>query len=241
MINKQKVTFTVITVLVGFMLAVQFQTNQKPVVRDTRDIWQLREDLKKEQKLQRQLINEIQKKEQVLKEYAGSTERKKIESLQQQKEELMEKVGLTKVSGRGIILTVEPLMTEFMLGEGYYTIPPQLLSRLINELNRYNAEAVAIAGQRIISISPIRDVNNMTYVNSSPLPPLPIEIKVLSKKPEQLHNRMIVSQSIDEFAIENLKLTSTIVPEVTLPAYEEPIRIKYMKAVESSLEEKKGS
>lgn len=36
---------TGITLIVGFMIAVQFQTIKEPVVRDTRDTWELREDL----------------------------------------------------------------------------------------------------------------------------------------------------------------------------------------------------
>ena len=49
--GKLKMSFTVVTVIIGFMIAIQFQTVKEPVVRDTRDIWELREALLKEKEL----------------------------------------------------------------------------------------------------------------------------------------------------------------------------------------------
>ena len=48
---------TVITFIIGFMIAIQFQTVKEPVVRDTRDTWQLREDLVKEKELYLKFIS----------------------------------------------------------------------------------------------------------------------------------------------------------------------------------------
>ena len=225
-------TFTVIMMILGFMIAILFKTVQEPVVRDTRDIWQLRKDLQKEQELQSKLLAEIHNVEQVLEEYKKKDQDSKVKALKKQLESLKKEVGLSEAKGPGVILTIEPLMTNLLEGNGYNSVPPELLSRLINELNRYDAKAIAVSDQRIISISPIRWVNGRTYVNNTPLPPLPIEIKVLAENAKKLHDHMIVSQSVDDFAIVNLKLTSVIKKEVVLPAYDEPLRIKFMEYVE---------
>ena len=49
--HKKNISFIVIAAVVGFMIAIQFQTVKKPVERDTRDVWQLREALLKEKEL----------------------------------------------------------------------------------------------------------------------------------------------------------------------------------------------
>lgn len=228
---KQSTIFSIIALILGFMLAIQFQTTQQPITRDTRDVWELREDIAKEQKLQANLINEIQKYNSLIRKYESKRETIKQRALMEQKENLRKKVGLAEVSGQGIILTVEPLMSEYIIGHTVTTVTPDLLFRLINELNFNGAEAISVAGQRIISTTPIRDVNGQTYINNSRLKPLPIQIKVLAEDAQRLHNHMIVSQSIDDFAIENLKLSSTPINYVTLPAYEEPLTTDLMEPI----------
>ena len=63
-----------ITLIIGFMIAVQFQTVKKPVERDTRDTWQLREALVKEKELQISLVEEIRSNE----EKIDSNTKKKV-------------------------------------------------------------------------------------------------------------------------------------------------------------------
>jgi uncharacterized protein YlxW (UPF0749 family) len=236
--NKTTITFSVITIIIGFMLATLFLINKEPIVRDTRDIWEIREDLKKEQELQRSLLNEIDQADALLEDYEDSTRDSKQAALRKQKEELEKKIGLTEVKGEGVVLKVEPLFSELLVGETYKSIPPQLLSRLINDLNRYGAEAIAVGNERIISTTPIRSVNQMTYVNNSPLPPLPLEIKIFSANPQKLYNHMLVSQVNDDFAIENLGITLSLKEKLTLPPYDIPLRIKYLEPVEAANQEK---
>ena len=231
--NKNIVTLTIITAILGFMMAIQFQTIKEPVVRDTRDIWEIREDIEHEQQTITDLYKEIRTKEEALRKYEEAPYYSKYEGITEQLEELKKKIGLTELKGTGIILTISPSFNQSTIGQPYKTVPPDLLIRLINELYRYKASAVAIDNERIIVTSPIRDVNGKTYINNTPLGPLPIEIKVIAEDAEKLHNQMQVSQLVDEFfALENLELTSTLQQEVTLPAYDEVLRNKYMQPVE---------
>ncbi|WP_261179297.1 DUF881 domain-containing protein [Anaerobacillus sp. CMMVII] len=146
---------------------------------------------------------------------------------------LKERAGLTPVSGEGIIIEIKPMYTDF----GYVPqqVPPHLLRILINELNIYNAKEIAIGNQRFISTSAIRDVNGVTHVNARRIPNLPLKVKVLANDAEKLHHEMIVSQSVEYFAIENLSLTSTPINFTTVPGYDQSFRIRYLQPVKEEV------
>lgn len=62
-------------------------------MRDTRDIWEIRQDLKKEQELHKQLLNEIRKYEETLEKYEQQRSESKGAILRQTVEELKKKLG----------------------------------------------------------------------------------------------------------------------------------------------------
>jgi uncharacterized protein YlxW (UPF0749 family) len=233
---KINISFTLIAAIVGFMIAIQFQTVKKPVERDTRDIWQLREALLKEKELQSNLLTEVRSNEEKLSAYESKRKQSKEQALRDTINELKLEAGLTEVTGPGIILKIEPVYEDITLGEPVTkVISPDLLKRLLNELNMYEAKYVSIDGSRVINTTVIRDINSQTKIDGHTLNRMPIEVKVVAddlKTAEKLYNRMQVSKSTEEFFIENLKLTvSAPNAAVTVPAYDNPIRIRYMDAV----------
>jgi uncharacterized protein YlxW (UPF0749 family) len=237
-VDKPKInmSFTLIAAIIGFMIAIQFQTVKKPVERDTRDIWQLREALLKEKELQSNLLTEIRSNEEKLSAYESKRKQSKEQALRDTLKELKLESGLTAVSGPGITLKIEPIFEEIKLGEPVTkVVSPDLLKRLLNELNMYEAKYVSIDGRRIINTTVIRDINSETKIDGHTINSLPIEVKVVvddMKTAEKLYNRMQVSKATEEFFIENLKLTvSAPNAAVTVPAYDNPIIIRYMDAV----------
>jgi uncharacterized protein YlxW (UPF0749 family) len=234
---NRKLSFTIITIIVGLMIAVQFQTVQQPDVRDTRDTWELRSDLKREQEIQSQIIHEIRKYENTIQEYTKEQKKSKEAALRDTLEELKKDAGLTEVSGPGIRMTVKPLFGEDILGEVQENISAELLRRFVNELNSYDSEEISIAGQRIVNNTVIREINGRTKVNNAWIPNANFEIVVITDDPTKLYNRLQVSRAMDEFAIENLLLeVSTPINHVTVPAYDEAIRVKYMEPVKAEKE-----
>ncbi|TLS35247.1 DUF881 domain-containing protein [Pseudalkalibacillus caeni] len=231
MITRRKLVFTMVAFLVGFMIAIQFQTTRKPAARDTRDIWELREDIEKEKITQQELLYEIQSYESLLNEYVSKQDKERMKTMQLELKSLKKEAGLTKVSGQGIVMTIEPLFSEALLGEPIGYVTDDLLMRLLNEINLYDAEAISIADQRIVTNTAVREVNGKTYINNRPLPPLPVEINIISDDPEKMHAKMAASQAMDDFAKENLGLTldPEIKDKLTLPAYEQHIPVKFMK------------
>jgi uncharacterized protein YlxW (UPF0749 family) len=237
-VDRKKISsLVIIGVIVGFMLAIQFQTVSKPEVRDTRDTWQLREDLVKEKELQSRLIKEIRSNEEKLNEYETVREQGKETTLRNTLEELKQEAGLTELTGPGMTIYIEQLNEELIIGNTGATLSADLLKRLLNELNMYGAENVSIAGQRVINTTVIRDINGETKINGRSLTTFPIEILVLTEDftvAEKLYNRMQVSKSAEEFFIENLTVTVKK-PElsITIPAFEDSIRIRGMEQVKS--------
>ena len=73
---KNSISMTVITLIIGFMTAIQFQTVNEPVIRDTRDTSQLREDLVKEKELYLSLVREIRSNEERIEKYETERVRK---------------------------------------------------------------------------------------------------------------------------------------------------------------------
>lgn len=236
---KKNLSFTLIAAVVGFMVAIQFQTVKKPVERDTRDIWQLRDALLKEKELQSNLLKEIRSNEEKLSAYESKQKQSKEETLRKTLEELKVEAGSTKVTGPGIILKIEPVEEEIQLGVPVTkVISPDLLKRLVNELNMYEAKYVSIDGQRIINTTVIRDINSETKIDGHSIKSLPIEVRVVvdnMKTAEELYNRMQVSKSTEEFFIENLRLTaSTPSQNITVPAYDNPIQIHYLEPIKAN-------
>jgi uncharacterized protein YlxW (UPF0749 family) len=238
-LNVKGISFAVITMIIGFMLSVQYQTIKNPIVRDTRDLWELRQDLKKELEIQSQLLTEIRKYEEKLEKYETERRRNKELALRETLDELKKEAGLTEVTGPGIVITVEPLFSGMMEGSPVHYVTPDLLKRLVNEINSYGGEEIAIDGHRMINTSVIRDINGVTKVDGYSLNKLPLEIKVIAKDAEKMYNLVKGSSIHDDFAIDNLQLSvSNPLKSVTVPPYDNTIRIKHMKPAQAEKEGK---
>ena len=135
------------------------------------------------------------------------------------------------------MINILPVSEELLLGETVEPISPYLLHALINELNRFGAAEISIADQRWINTSVIRDINGITKMDGYPLDRFPIEVKVAVDNmdtAEKLYNRMQVSNSTEEFFIENFRLSiSTPQPTVIIPAYKDTIKIRNMELADT--------
>jgi uncharacterized protein YlxW (UPF0749 family) len=241
--QKKKISFVAIAVIIGFMIAVQFQTVKKPVERDTRDIWQLREALLKEKELQTNLLKQIRSNDEKIASYESKKKQSKEETLRNTLQELKVEAGMTPVIGPGIILKIEPVYENIQLGEPVTKIiSPDLLKRLLNDLNMYEAKYVSIDGQRVINTTVIRDINSETKIDGHSIKSLPLEVRVIADNKQiadKLYNRMKGSKSTEEFFIDNLRLTISPPSEnITVPAYDNPLHIRFMDPVKA---EKGGS
>jgi uncharacterized protein YlxW (UPF0749 family) len=237
--HKKNFSFIAISAVIGFMIAIQFQSVKEPVERDTRDLWQLREALLQEKELQSKLISEIRSIEEKLLAYESKQKQSKEQALRDTIEELENEAGLTELLVPGLTLKIAPILEKVQIGAPVSkAVSPELLKRLLNELNMYDAKYISVDGQRIINTTVIRDINNETKIDGHALSSLPIEVKVGVNDfvtAEKLYNRIKASKATEEFFTENLKLTvSEPNPKVTIPAYDNPIRIRYLESLKAN-------
>ena len=235
--DKKKISMTVITLIIGFMTAIQFQTVNEPIIRDTRDTSQLREDLVKEKELYLSLVREIASNEEKIEKYETERVESKEQVLIETLRELKAEAGLEDYLGPGIVINITPINEELLLGKAVEPISPYLLHTLINELNRFGAQEISIADQRWINTSVIRDINGITKMDGFPLDTFPIEVKVAVDNMDtakKLYNRMQVSNSTEEFFVQNFGLSiSTPQSKVSIPAYKDTIKIRNLELAET--------
>ncbi|HZG70834.1 MAG TPA: DUF881 domain-containing protein [Chondromyces sp.] len=233
--HRIAVQFTVITFIIGFMLSVQYQSVNSKDSRDTRSTWDLRAELTSEKEIQSNLLNEIRSTEEKVDKYETKSQEAGEEALRETLNELKEEAGLTDISGPGIILHIQPAEESILLGEELHSISPEMLKRLVNELNRYGAMHISINDQRIVNHTVIRDINGKTKVNGVTIDSGEIEIKAATDSKmaaEKMFNYMQVSPITDEFFIEGYRVAASKPEQVTILAYDQTIRINNLEVAE---------
>ena len=227
------VRFTIILLIVGFMVAVQYNTVQQPESRDTRDMWEIRQELSFEKELHSDMLTQIREVNQTITKYENLQSESPAQALNETLETLREKAGLTVVSGPGVELTIEPSLEGMALGQAITSISPDLLVQLLNEINRFNGHDVSIDGKRVIQSSPIRDINGQTTVNSLNVNTPPFKVRVRTETledAEKLYNHLQSSMIADDFFIDNLTLTiEEPQNEIKIPAFDQSIKNNHLK------------
>ena len=201
--------FTLILLLVGFMSAVQFNSLKSPEERDTRDIWAIRQDLATEKQFHSELLSEIRELDQTIIRYKSLNDENTGTALTQTVDKLYRQAGVTDIQGPGVVIKVKPSPESVAFGIPITGISPDLLTRFVNELNRFNGLTYEIDGKRFTILSSIRDINGMTTVNGLNVSTPPFTIKIISPtftESEKLYNYLLASTIHDDFYIDDLIL-----------------------------------
>ncbi|MBD7942793.1 DUF881 domain-containing protein [Psychrobacillus sp. FSL K6-2684] len=229
------IRFTIILLIVGFMIAVQYNTVKDPETRDTRDVWEIRQELATETQLHSELLSEVRVLEETVGKYENMVNASPEVALNETIKQLKQEIGLDEFKGPGLSITIEPSIESMIVGEQIEEISPDLLIRLINEINRFKAEAVEVDGKRIIYSTAIRDVNGRTTVNNLAIKKAPFTIKIgtLSfEDAKKMYNQLEASPIGDDFYIDNLRLTIGQ-PEniITIPAFDQSVNMQFLQEV----------
>lgn len=218
---------TIVLFIIGLMIAVQYNTIQKPTERDTRDIWAIREELSEEKKRHSALLAEIRSLTNSVNRYEQSEETNRQVVLNETVERLKQQAGLTTLTGPGVILRVAPSSELLAMGYAIEEISPDLLIQLTNALFKYGATNVAIDGNRIVHTTAIRDINGETTVNSVPISSPPFEIYVGTKSykdAKKMYSSIQASTFIDSFYLDNFNLViEEPIDKLTIPAFDKPL------------------
>lgn len=232
MLRKKKplLSLTALMIIFGIMVSIQFNSLQKPKVRDTRDVWELREDLSASKSKELDLLKEIDKYDEMLKKYGHQGDRSKEVQLTKTLIDLKDKAGFTEVEGEGIEIEISQLFSKDLTGEEVKNIPPDLLKKLINEANMFGAKHVSINDRRVINTSVIRDINGTTKMDGYSLDSDVVTIKMIGEQADKLYSRLNVSDIGDLFAQENFSLNmSQPKKKIHLKAYDGAIQVNELK------------
>lgn len=206
---RNRYKFSIVLLIIGFMTAVQYNTMQKPKERDTRDIWAIRNELAAEKKLHSDLLSEVRELDATINKYESSKEVNTGKVLSETVESLYEKAGMTDIAGPGLVIEVRPSPESVAYGLPISGISPNLLTRFVNELNRYKGHSLEIDGKRYTKLSSIRDINGITTVNGINISTPPFKIKIVAQSfadSEKLFNAIHASEINDDFYLDDLIL-----------------------------------
>lgn len=235
---KKRITgrFTVILFVIGFMTATQYNTVNMDDSRDSRDTWEIRQQLSREKQLHSELLSEISLLDETLGKYSDEATQDPQAVLKETVKDLQNSAGLLQVIGPGIELEISPSLEAIALGTEITEIPPDLLIRLVNEINRFDGIELAIAGERVINTTAIRDINGYTTVNTEPISTPPFMITIMATSMEEarkLSSYLTASAIHDDFYIDDLTITiSEPQEELALPAFDEEINMEHLQAGE---------
>ncbi|MBM7540482.1 DUF881 domain-containing protein [Amphibacillus cookii] len=224
---KKQIIFSVLLALLGFLLVGHLRSTRETEGHETKDNWEIRLQLQEEQARQQDLQQELNDLNTIKLQYETKSEQEQIEALYESIDLLEMKAGLTELRDSGIVIELTPNYQQ--TDQSFPELKPELLTRLINELNAYGAEAISVENERIIDLTAIRYVKSKTYINQRPLPDLPLEVKVISTNPERIHSYMEVSQIRNAFAMHNISMEINLKDEVIIPPYQDDLNLEYIR------------
>lgn len=232
MTKKTTIHITVISFIIGFMLAVQYNTVQSPKKVETTDIWEIRQDLSDEKIRHSELLTQIRQAQETIRQYEDEELDNPEAILARTVDQLQASAGIKEISGPGLVMNIAPSQELMEFGYQVEEISPQLLIRLVNEIYRYKGHYLEIGGQRLVHSSAIRDINGKTTVNGTPIGKVDVEIKVVTDTEEEaskLYNYLLASSFMDEFFIDNMLLTvEAPQPSIIVDATDLEIRSTYL-------------
>ncbi|MDW0115814.1 DUF881 domain-containing protein [Sporosarcina thermotolerans] len=201
--------FTMVLLLIGFMIAIQYNSVKNPKIRDTRDIWAIRQELAEEKKLHSELLSEIRDLDKTISTYKSLSESSAGQALNDTVDKLNRKAGTTDITGPGITIEINPSPESVAYGIPITSISSDLLTRFVNEVNRFKGITMEIDGKRYTVMSSIRVINGYTSVNGLNVSTPPFKIKIISptmSDSEKLYNYLLASSIHDDFYLDNLVL-----------------------------------
>lgn len=231
--RKWVIPVTVVCIISGLFLSFQLKLqadnhNTNPLSQKNTNLVMIINDLEEEIKNQEDLIEKIRNDLTNLEK--NRPFRGKPQELQNKLRDMKIVAGLTPVSGKGIVITIddnkEGLKANPEDDPNRYIVHYEHILNLVSELKVGNAEAISINNQRLITTSEIRCVGNVILVNTTRLAP-PFEISAIGSP---RHLAEIVSNGeLDVMKASNYPVSLKEMDEVVIPAYKSQLQFRYVQ------------
>lgn len=172
MLKQGQLSISLVCVVLGFMLAVQFRTTQdigsSLQLQRAEDLTQRLMRIEKERNTLEKQVYELRQTA------AAGTALKDIENIKMG-------AGVLPLQGAGILVTVDdtkPTVSSGSKNPNLFSIRDEDILKILNELRAAGAEAIAINNQRLIASTEIRTAGQFISINNTSFA-APFEIKAI--------------------------------------------------------------
>lgn len=238
--TKSKIAILIVSMILGIILAIQFNTVKSivgpgylPVQRSK----ELAVELNNLQKEKENLLNELENLEKKVKQYESSASKENvyIEELSKELQKYRMFAGYERVQGEGIVLNIDDPKREIVYGDETSTIVENYdyLLQIISYLNVSGAEAISINGLRYTNYTEFLLAGNHLNINGVPIS-APIEIKAIGP-PEDMENALRLKGGVLDilkYGFE-MQISLTQKKNIIIPRYTKIQEFRYAKPVEN--------
>ncbi len=162
----------------------------------------------------------------------ATNDNENLEDAQNQIKEGNKLIGLTEVTGEGVIITLtdSKLDATTALDPSSLVVHDMDVYYIVNELKNAGAEAISVNGQRIITTSAIECGGNIITINGEKIGS-PFEIKAIGL-PENLANLNRTGGYLEAMRKSSVGAELKKSNDITIPKYTGIINYKYAKSIE---------
>ncbi len=232
----KKIFLTVISIILGLVFALQYQTvkNESGEIITTKKASELAYELRQVEEEKEKLLLELDEIEDKLREYEESTsiENSYIKNLIEELNKYKLMAGIIDVEGEGIILTIDnpSADTQFNDQTNNLIYNYEYLLLIISNLNAAGAEAISINGQRYTSYTEIVPVGSHLNINGVSFVP-PFEIKVIGNRQTLQSVINFKGGVVWEMQNLNYKIDIELKDNIKIERYMKPINFKYAEPI----------
>ena len=239
--NKKSISIVlgVMCLILTYGIAVQIKTvnGTGTTVATTASENELRDAVLKAKEKYDNLYEELEKIESQLEvertnSTQNNTELTQLENIIKEENKIL---GLSEVTGQGIIITVndnqQTSLNAWTFDPNWLIVHDADLIHIVNELKNAGAEAISINGQRIIATSAIECDGNVIKINGQKIA-APFEIKAIGF-PESLITISRFGGYVDHLADErflDVKVETVDKEKITIPKYTGVIKFEYAES-----------
>lgn len=235
---KSKIAITLVCIILGIILAIQFKTVNKtigsgklPALRSKELAVELNKLIEEKETLE----NELGNLENLVRQYekTASEENAIVEELSKERLKYRMFAGYESVNGPGIILTIDDPPVEVVFGDetSYIVDNFDYILYIISYLNASGAEAISINGQRYTAFTELLRVSDYLNINGVSIAP-PIIIKAIGA-PDDLESALRLKGGVVwelEYYSE-LEINITQEEDIEIPRYTKIKEFRYAKPI----------
>ncbi len=236
MFKKDNIWIGMACIVLGVFIAFQMKfvqgtylNGQSPTQKTT----EILNELSAVKAERERLVEEVERLEDQLDKIqnSASEENAIVKSLTEELNRYKAFSGMTKVSGTGILVTIDNPPKDLNVGlEKNIALDYKMLLDLINELNSAGAEAISINDQRMVNSTEVRLAGSQVNVNTIPISP-PFVIKAIGSSEtldSAINIRFGVVQNLQEsgYYVEVKQVES-----LEIPAFNGSIKFRYATTV----------